>query len=107
MQNQPWGQYFNNSKKNGWLPLVLDAGGQTSVFGAQGAALAPKGKAVDCPQTADGMWEAFETMFVSGTENADKPVRVVLGSEGLQFAMNLDLDAALAQISLTRVPAGK
>ena len=62
---------------------------------------------MDCPQTADGMWEAFETMFVSGTENADKPVRVVLGSEGLQFAMNLDLDAALAQISLTRVPAVK
>ena len=98
---------FEELKKNGWLPLVLDAGGQTSVFGAQGAALAPKGKAVDCPQTADGMWEAFETMFVSGTENADKPVRVVLGSEGLRFAMNLDLDAALAQISLTRVPAGK
>ncbi len=62
---------------------------------------------MDCPQTSDGMWEAFETMFVSSTENTDKPVRVVLGSEGLQFAMNLDLDAALAQISLTRVPAGK
>ncbi len=105
--NTTIGAIFEELKKNGWLPLVLDAGGQTSVFGAQGAALAPKGKAVDCPQTADGMWEAFETMFVSGTENADKPVRVVLGSEGLQFAMNLDLDAALAQISLTRVPAGK
>ena len=105
--NTTIGAIFEELKKNGWLPLVLDAGGQTSVFGAQGAALAPKGKAVDCPQTADGMWEAFETMFVSGTENADKPVRVVLGSEGLRFAMNLDLDAALAEISLTRVPAGK
>ena len=105
--NTTIGAIFEELKKNGWLPLVLDAGGQTSVFGAQGAALAPKGKAVDCPQTADGMWEAFETMFVSGTENADKPVRVVLGSEGLRFAMNLDLDAALAEISLARVPAGK
>lgn len=105
--NTTIGAIFEELKKNGWLPLVLDAGGQTSVFGAQGAALAPKGKAVDCPQTADGMWEAFETMFVSGTENADKPVCVVLGSEGLRFAMNLDLDAALAEISFTRVPAGK
>lgn len=105
--NTTIGAMFEELKKNEWLPLVLEAGGQTSVFGAQGAALAPKGKTVDCPQTSDGMWQALETLFVSGTENADKPLRVVLGSEGLRFAMNLDLDAALAEISLTRVPAGK
>lgn len=105
--NTTIGAMFEELKKNDWLPLVLEAGGQTSVFGAQGAALVPKGKIVDCPQTSDGMWQALETLFVSGTENADKPVRIVLGSEGLRFAMNLDLDAALAEISLTRVPAGK
>ena len=105
--NTTIGAMFEELKKNDWLPLVLEAGGQTSVFGAQGAALVPKGKIVDCPQTSDGMWQALEILFVSGTENADKPVRIVLGSEGLRFAMNLDLDAALAEISLTRVPAGK
>ena len=105
--NTTIGAMFEELKKNDWLPLVLVAGGQTSVFGAQGAALAPKGKNVDCPQTSDGMWEALETLFVSGTENADKPVRIVLGSEGLRFTVSLNLDAALAEINLTRVPAGK
>ncbi|WP_022658780.1 hypothetical protein [Desulfovibrio desulfuricans] len=105
--NTTIGAMFEELKKNEWLPLVLEAGGQTSVFGAQGAALAPKGKTVDCSQTSDGMWQALETLFVSGAENADKPVRIVLASEGLRFAMNLDLDAALAEISLARVPAGK
>lgn len=62
---------------------------------------------MDCPQTSDGMWEALETLFVSGTENADKPVRIVLGSEGLRFTVSLNLDAALAEINLTRAPAGK
>lgn len=98
---------FEELKKNDWLPLVLAAGGQTSVFGAKGAALAPKGKPVDCPQTSDGMWEALETLFVSGAEKTDKPVRIVFGSEGLRFTVSLNLDAALAEINLTRVPAGK
>ena len=53
------------------------------------------------------MWEAIETLFVSGAEKTDKPVRIVFGSEGLRFTVSLNLDAALAEINLTRVPAGK
>ena len=61
---------------------------------------------VDCPQTSDGMWQAFETMFVSSTDTPDKPVRLVLGSEGLTLAMSLNLDTAQADITLARVPVG-
>ena len=102
--NTTMGAAFDELKKNGWLPLVLEANGQTNVFSPAGAALAPQGTAVDCPQTSDEMWQAFEAMFVSSTENPDKPVRLILGSEGLTFAMSLNLDAAQADITLARVP---
>ena len=104
--NTTMGAAFDDLKKNGWLPLVLEANGQTSVFSPAGAALAPKGAVVDCPQTSDGMWQAFETMFVSSTDTPDKPVRLVLGSEGLTLAMSLNLDTAQADITLARVPVG-
>ena len=104
--NTTLGAGFDDLKKNGWLPLVLEANGQTSVFSPAGAALAPKGAVVDCPQTSDGMWQAFETMFVSSTDTPDKPVRLVLGSEGLTLAMSLNLDTAQADITLARVPVG-
>ena len=102
--NTTIGAAFDDLKKNGWLPLVLEANGQTSVFSPAGAVLAPQGTAVECPQTKDEMWQAFETLFVSGTENPDKPVRLILGSEGLTLAMNLNLDTAQADITLARVP---
>lgn len=103
--NTTLGAAFDELKKNGWLPLVLEANGKTSVFGPNGAALAPQGTAVDCPQNSDAMWQAFEALFVSSTENPDKPVRLILGSEGLTLAMNLNLDAAQAEATLARVPA--
>jgi len=102
--NTTLGAAFDDLKKNGWLPLVLEANGQTNVFSPAGAALAPQGTAVDCPQTSDDMWQAFEAMFVSSTENPDKPVRLIWGSEGLTLAMSLNLDAAQADITLARVP---
>ena len=67
--------------------------------------MAPQGTVVDCPQTKDEMWQGFEALFVSSVDNPDKPVRIVLGSEGLTLAMNLNLDAALADIVLARKPA--
>ena len=91
-------------KKKVWLPLMLQANGKASVFSPAGTALAPQGAAVDCPQTSDEMWQAFEAMFVSSTENPDKPVRLILGSEGLTLAMTLNLDTAQADITLARVP---
>ena len=103
--NTTLGAAFDDLKKNGWLPLVLEANGQTSVFGPQGAALAPQGAVVDCPQTQDGMWQAFEALFVGGSENSDKPVRLILGSEGLTLSMSLNLDTAMADITLARMPA--
>ena len=43
-------------------------------------------------------------MFVSSTDNPEKPLRLILGSEGLTLAMSLNLDAAQADITLARVP---
>ena len=102
--NTTMGAAFDELKKNGWLPMVLEANGQASVFSPAGAALAPQGAVVDCPQNSDGMWQAFETMFVSSTDNPEKPLRLILGSEGLTLAMSLNLDAAQADITLARVP---
>lgn len=103
--NTTLGAAFDELKKNDWLPLMLEVNGQTHVFSPEGAALAPQGEVVDCPQTSDGLWQAFETQFVSGTESTDKPVRLVLGSEGLTLTMNLNLDTALAEVTLARVAA--
>ena len=103
--NTTLGAGFDDLKNNGWLPLMLEANGQASVFCPEGAAMAPQGTVVDCPQTKDEMWQAFEALFVSSVDNPDKPVRIVLGSEGLTLAMNLNLDAALADIVLARKPA--
>ena len=103
--NTTLGAGFDDLKNNGWLPLMLEANGQVSVFCPEGAAMAPQGAVVDCPQTKDEMWQAFEALFVSSVDNPDKPVRIVLGSEGLTLAMNLNLDAALADIVLARKPA--
>ena len=102
--NTTMGAAFDDLKKNGWLPLVLEANGKASVFSPAGTALAPQGDAVDCPQTSDGMWQTFETLFVSSTDNPEKPLRVVLGSEGLTLTMSLNLDTAQADITLARVP---
>lgn len=101
--NTTMGAAFDDLKKNGWLPLVLEANGQASVFSTAGAVLAPQGTTVDCPQTSEGMWQAFEAQFVNSTENPDKPVRLILGSEGLTLAMSLNLDTAQADITLARV----
>ena len=103
--NTTLGAGFDDLKNNGWLPLMLEANGQASVFCPEGAAMVPQGTVVDCPQTKDEMWQAFEALFVSSVDNPDKPVRIVLGSEGLTLAMNLNLDAALADIVLARKPA--
>ena len=102
--NTTMGAAFDELKKNGWLPMVLEANGQASVFSPAGAALAPQGAVVDCPQTSDGMWQTFETLFVSSTDNPEKPLRVVLGSEALTLTMSLNLDTAQADITLARVP---
>ena len=51
------------------------------------------------------MWQAFEALFVGGSENSDKPVRLILGSEGLTLSMSLNLDTAMADITLARMPA--
>ena len=103
--NTTMGAAFDDLKNNGWLPLMLEASGKVSVFSPEGAALAPQGTVVDCPQSKDDMWQAFEALFVSSLENPDKPVRFVLGSEGLTLAMSLNLDTALADITLARKPA--
>lgn len=102
--NTTLGAAFDDLKKNGWLPLMLEVNGQATVFSPEGAALAPQGTRADCPQNSDAMWQAFETQFVSGTENTDKPVRLALISEGLTLTINLNLDTALADITLARVP---
>ena len=102
--NTTLGAAFDDLKKNGWLPLMLEANGQTSVFSPEGAAQAPQATSVDCEQTSDAMWQAFETQFVNSTENTDKPVRLVLASEGLTLAMSLNLDTAVADITLAQAP---
>ena len=101
--NTTMGAAFDDLKKNGWLPLVLEANGKASVFSPTGKALAAQGTSVDCPQTSEGMWEAFEELFVSSADNPEKPLRVVLGSEGLTLTMSLNLDTAQADITLARV----
>ena len=101
--NTTMGAAFDELKKNGWLPLVLEANGKASVFSPTGKALAAQGTSVDCPQTSEGMWEAFEELFVSSADNPEKPLRVVLGSEGLTLTMSLNLDTAQADITLARV----
>ena len=103
--NTTLGAAFDELKKNGWLPLMLEANGQASVFNPAGAALAPQGTAVDCPKDSDAMWQAFEALFLSSLDNPEKPVRLILGSEGLTLAMSLNLDAAQADVTLARVPA--
>ena len=102
--NTTMGAAFDELKKNGWLPLVLEANGKASVFSPTGKALAAQGTSVDCPQTSEGMWEAFEELFVSSADNPEKPLRVVLGSEGLTLTMSLNLDTAQADIALARGP---
>ena len=102
--NTTMGAAFDDLKKNGWLPLVLEANGKASVFSPTGKALAAQGTSVDCPQTSEGMWEAFEELFVSSADNPEKPLRVVLGSEGLTLTMSLNLDTAQADIALARGP---
>ncbi|MTJ92588.1 MAG: hypothetical protein F8N36_06950 [Desulfovibrio sp.] len=102
--NTTLGAAFDDLKKNGWLPLTLEANGQTSVFNPEGAAMAPQETGADCPQTSDALWQAFETQFVSSTESTDKPVRLVLAREGLTLAINLNLDTALAEITLAQAP---
>ena len=103
--NTTLGAGFDELKKNGWLPLVLEANGQTNVFNAQGAALAPQGKLVEGPQTDEDAWQAFEALFVNNDDSTGKTMRVVFGSEGLTLVMSLNLDDALAEITLARVPA--
>ena len=41
---------------------------------------------------------------MSSTDNPEKPLRVVLGSEALTLTMSLNLDTAQADITLARVP---